>query len=66
MLPRRVGRPSRVRKAVWFAGCALLPNCGAEPPLEPVLVATASQMGPVGYRDPAGGISPDGRLVAYT
>ncbi|NNF25623.1 MAG: hypothetical protein HKN73_00180 [Gemmatimonadetes bacterium] len=30
------------------------------------MVATASQMGPVGYRDPAGGISPDGRLVAYT
>ncbi|MGI9625958.1 MAG: hypothetical protein ACR2QM_03915, partial [Longimicrobiales bacterium] len=30
------------------------------------LVATASQMGPVGYRDPAGGVSPDGRMIAYT
>jgi Tol biopolymer transport system component len=28
-------------------------------------VATASQLGVVGYRDPAGAISPDGRFVAY-
>jgi Tol biopolymer transport system component len=28
-------------------------------------VATAHQLGPVGYRDPAGAISPDGRWIAY-
>ena len=39
--------------------------CGGEAP-PPKLVATASQMGPVGYRDPAGGVSPDGELIAYT
>jgi Tol biopolymer transport system component len=29
-------------------------------------VATAHQLGPVGYRDPAGAISPDGKWVAYS
>ncbi len=29
-------------------------------------VATARQLGPVGYRDPAGAISPDGKLFAYS
>jgi Tol biopolymer transport system component len=29
-------------------------------------VATAQQYGPVGYRDPAGAISPDGRWIAYS
>jgi Tol biopolymer transport system component len=29
-------------------------------------IATAHQFGPVGYRDPAGAISPDGRWVAYS
>lgn len=28
-------------------------------------IATARQFGPVGYRDPAGAISPDGRWIAY-
>src|SRR5262245_25012287 len=28
--------------------------------------ATAQQFGPVGYRDPAGAISPDGRSIAYS
>ena len=28
-------------------------------------VATAHQLGPVGYRDPAGAISPDGKWIAY-
>jgi Tol biopolymer transport system component len=32
----------------------------------PTLVATAHQFGPVGYRDPAGAISPDGRWIAYS
>ncbi len=31
-----------------------------------VWVATAHQRGPVSYRDPAGAISPDGRLIAYS
>ena len=29
-------------------------------------VADAHQLGPVGYRDPAGAISPDGRWIAYS
>ena len=29
-------------------------------------VAAAHQLGPVGYRDPAGAISPDGRWIAYS
>jgi Tol biopolymer transport system component len=29
-------------------------------------IATAQQFGPVGYRDPAGAISPDARLIAYS
>jgi Tol biopolymer transport system component len=29
-------------------------------------VATARQLGPVGYRDPAGALSPDGRWIAYS
>src|SRR4051812_13865524 len=29
-------------------------------------IATAHQSGPVGYRDPAGAISPDGRSIAYS
>jgi len=29
-------------------------------------VATAHQFGPVGYRDPAGALSPDGRWIAYS
>src|SRR5471032_80968 len=29
-------------------------------------IATAHQFGPVGYRDPAGAVSPDGQWVAYS
>jgi len=29
-------------------------------------IATAHQFGPVGYRDPAGAISPDGKWIAYS
>lgn len=41
---------------------------GAEPPGRGRLrfVTTARQMGPVGYRDPIGVVSPDGRWLAYT
>jgi len=40
---------------------------GADRP-EPRLtwIATAHQLGPVSYRDPAGAISPDGRWIAYS
>ena len=31
-----------------------------------VWVADAHQLGPVGYRDPAGALSPDGRWIAYS
>ena len=47
-----------------LAVAAAFPTCGPGP--EPIHLATAHQMGPVAYRDPAGGISPDGRLLAYT
>ena len=36
-----------------------------EPPPVLTYVATANQLGVVGYRDPAGAISPDGRFLAY-
>ncbi len=40
---------------------------GVEPPLpRATYVATAHQQGVVGYRDPIGVVSPDGRLVAYS
>ena len=38
--------------------------CDSGPDAVPL--ATAHQMGPVAYRDPAGGVSPDGRYLAYT
>jgi len=64
MLSGNSRRPGMILTALlaW----APLASCGGGPAGEPHLVATASQMGPVGYRDPAGGISPDGRLVAYS
>ena len=39
----------------------------APPSLAPLAwVGDAHQLGPVGYRDPAGAISPDGRYIAYS
>ncbi len=38
----------------------------ADPGPQPVHLATAYQMGPVGYRDPAGAVSPDGRWLAHS
>jgi Tol biopolymer transport system component len=49
----------------FVAGLLVFVGCGGEA-RSPELLATASQMGPVGYRDPAGGISPDGERIAYT
>lgn len=61
------GSKRRGKVAGLLAGCLCLGGCGWDAGQGgPLLVATASQMGPVGYRDPAGGISPDGRLVAFT
>jgi Tol biopolymer transport system component len=40
-----------------------------DPPIESSRlswVATAHQLGPVSYRDPAGAVSPDGRWIAYS
>jgi Tol biopolymer transport system component len=40
---------------------------GEAPKMRPLSwVATAHQFGPVGYRDPVGAISPDGRWIAYS
>ena len=39
---------------------------GAAPPPRLAWVADAHQLGPVGYRDPAGAISPDGQWIAYS
>jgi Tol biopolymer transport system component len=35
-------------------------------PVRMTWIATASQFGPVGYRDPVGTISPNGRFIAYS
>lgn len=48
------------------AGIAALWTRRADRGPAPRLVATAHQLGPVGYRDPAGAISPDGRWIAYS
>ncbi len=37
-----------------------------EQPTQLTWIATAHQYGPVGYRDPAAAISPDGRWIAYS
>ncbi len=56
---------------VLLAGAAAIawsiarrPSSGDQPRL--TWIATAHQQGPVGYRDPAGAISPDGRWIAYS
>jgi Tol biopolymer transport system component len=51
-----------------ITGGGLLMASRRIPPEPPRLtwVATAQQYGPVGYRDPAGAISPDGRWIAYS
>jgi Tol biopolymer transport system component len=54
---------------VLFAAAAVLIGWHLAPEPDPMRltwVATAHQYGPVGYRDPAAAISPDGRWVAYS
>ena len=53
---------------VVAAALVMMPRMSRESPAARRLtwVATAQQFGPVGYRDPAGAISPDGRWIAYS
>jgi Tol biopolymer transport system component len=48
------------------AAAAFLWSRRATRPPDTRLLATAHQFGPVGYRDPAGAISPDGHWLAYS
>ena len=56
--------------ALVVAALAAIPFAGAlrvDPPAKRLAwVGDAHQFGPVGYRDPAGAISPDGRWLAYS
>ena len=62
----------RSRGPILFLACGLIAGgCGpGEEPerrvLSPTLLATATQDGPVAFRDPLGEISPDGRWLAFT
>ena len=58
-------QPPLATAFVLGAACLATAACDSGVP-EPVHLATAHQMGPVAYRDPAGAVSPDGRLLAYT
>lgn len=56
---------SRVRSCVLLApALAAAAACDRGP--DAVHLATARQTGPAAFRDPAGGVSPDGRVLAYT
>ena len=62
-------RPLVLAAMLLFAGLALwLARTGeSHPSMERLTwIAEAHQLGPVGYRDPAGAISPDGRWIAYS
>jgi WD40 repeat protein len=54
--------------AVGIAAIVVASRREPAPPGAPALtwVTDAHQLGPVGYRDPAGAISPDGRWIAYS
>lgn len=52
-------------RRVSVLGAVALAVCEVPSP-EAVPLATARQMGPVGYRDPAGAVSPDGRRLAFS
>src|SRR3954467_9172914 len=57
--------------ALVVAALAAIPFAGAlrvdpAPLSRMAWVGDAQQFGPVGYRDPAGAISPDGRWLAYS
>ena len=64
-----ITRPLVLWALLVAAGVALffVPRRAPEPGMERLTwVADAHQFGPVGYRDPAGAISPDGRWIAYS
>src|SRR3954452_15308854 len=57
--------------ALVVAALAAIPFAGAlrvdpAPLTRAAWIGDAHQFGPVGYRDPAGAISPDGRWLAYS
>jgi len=52
--------------AIGAALFLLAPRASVPDDLRMAWVADAHQFGPVGYRDPAGAISPDGRWIAYS
>ena len=52
--------------AMLAAASAALAAGACDSVPDPVHLTTAHQMGPVAYRDPAGSVSPDGRMLAYT
>ena len=61
------GRRRCLAAATLVAGAACVTATACDSgPREPEHLITAHQMGPVAYRDPAGAVSPDGRLLAYT
>ncbi len=68
-MARSIIRPLVLAAVLLFAGLALwfAPSGEPNPSTERLTwVAEAHQFGPVGYRDPAGAISPDGRWIAYS
>ena len=65
MILRRVALAVLLLGAI--AAIAITGRRGPIPEIDRIhWVATAHQLGPVGYRDPAGALSPDGRWVAYS
>lgn len=68
-MPRTASRALILLALVAGAGAAIALRAGRAPApdLAPLTwVADAHQFGPVGYRDPAGVISPDGLWIAYS
>src|SRR5215468_8490692 len=62
----RIG--GRMRRSIAFVAFVLFAcSRGAEDrPQRLAWIETAHQLGPVGYRDPVGAISPDGTWLAYS
>ena len=66
---RSIVRPLVLSAVFLAAGLALYfaPIGAPEPAAQRLTwIADAHQFGPVGYRDPAGALSPDGRWIAYS
>lgn len=70
-MPVRFARPLvwlaiAAAAAVAIALRAGAPGGASDPLRQLSWIATAHQLGPVSYRDPAGAISPDGQWIAYS